>query len=271
MTSLLVSAGYSGASITVSGSEIQNTYAGDGHVVGPVITTTTGSGRHHHTTTTYVPWTLGDSTYNSNGTISAPTSVPSSYGNFLTNATNVNPNSTTITMVFDGFSVSAISFAFEIFPDASETKTNPADFTFRGLDSSNNLVNMSSYSVISAYTGGVLMSGTSGTSWTVDGVAPGSSTGDYTHSPNSKSGTETYQQLLGTATITFETPVTTFEFEDWPATIGINNLSLTPYVPPVQPQNQLAPAPPSAVLLGLGGLIFLGILARSCRRLLATA
>jgi hypothetical protein len=230
----------SSGSVTVTGAVLQTNYAGDGHVVGPK-----NSG-------TYVPWTLGDTGYNSNGGLIAPTAKNPIYSSFITN--DGFNGGTTITMALKGLSISSISFDFEIFPDGTETKSNPADLTIIGLNGTTQ-VGSTTISAVNPGAAGVTAYLPSGT------IA-------YTHSPNSTSGTEGSAQLLGSTVINFSSPVNVLEFQDWPALIGINNLTLVP--PPVQ--HQIAtPAPSSVLLLGLGGLGLVAYAIRSRRRAIAAA
>ncbi len=206
-----------GASVIVTGSIGEQTYSGDGYVVGPV------SGG------TVYPLTLGTSDYV--GTASASINTPPPvYDTFITN--NTGNGSNAITMVFSGLAISSVSFDFEIFPDGtcpslsksacggapvSGIYPNQPDLDFEALASN----------------------GTTVYSYTWYGVQP---TGTYTHSPNSgTSANEVAPQLIGHATITFTSPVTELEFIDWPQEIGIDNLQINS-----------VPEPATLLLLGTG-------------------
>jgi MYXO-CTERM domain-containing protein len=232
-----------GSAVTVTGAQVNTNYDGDDHVVGPTI----GG--------TVVPWTLGDS----GGTATnptAPTSKTPTYSAYLA-------TTGTITMNFST-PIYAVTFDFEIFPDASPPVPT---FEFSATDSSNKVV-------AAQYQGNM-----TNLPWVVYSIAPGSNDaylpGDpvtSTHSPNSGTGsTETSDQLIGEVTFVFSAsdPATSLTFADWPQEIGINNLIINPNG--VTPFTSVVPAPPSAVLLGFGALGLAGFVARSRRRLPAAA
>jgi hypothetical protein len=239
-----------GSSVSVNGALIQSQYDGEGHVVGP----TFGTGRSK----TVVPWTLGD-TGHSNGHLTPPSSSNPAYTSFLTNAgfPFSNPVSCGITMTFSNLLISAVSFDFEVFPDG--TGQTP-DLTFSGTNNGK-AVSISSVAATTynglSYTGAF---GSNNDSWTTLGVKPSV----YTSSPDGSN--ETSIQLLGNASFTFSSPVNALQFEDWPALIGINSLSISGTGVPNQ---QVVPAPPSIVMLGFGELGLVIFLPRTRRRLFA--
>jgi MYXO-CTERM domain-containing protein len=229
-----------GSTVTVSsGVQVNTNYAGDGHVVGP-----TNSG-------TVVPWTLGDSL----GTVLAPTKPTSSnpsYSAYLA-------TTSTFTMTFS-VPVYSVEFDFEIFPDASPPVPQ---FEFSATDHNNH--------ANAVYYNGVAQPNSM---WVVNAIAPGTynpylPSDTYTASPASSN--ETNNQLLGVATIQFSAsdPAYSITFADWPEEIGINNLILNPTG--VGGFTSVTPAPPSAMLLGLGALGVAGLAARSRRRLVIAA
>jgi hypothetical protein len=131
----------------------------------------------------------------------------------------------TIKMQFSGLQLLSVTFDLEIFPDAScSSPTNCSagrpDFIFyAGNGGSTSLVN----------------------TWL--GAFPASGS----HSPASGSGsTETAAQYIGSYTYTPGGTFDTIWFQDWPATIGIDNVKITT-------QTQV-PEPASLLLMGSGAL-----------------
>jgi hypothetical protein len=148
---------------------------------------------------------------------------------FITNIAN---SSTEIKMVFTGLSILNVSFDYEIFPDGTcatghNCGSNWPDFTF---DANGNVV------------------------FHTLATQPA----NHSHSPASgSSSTELAPQFLGqSGTINFASGVSTLEFLDWPATIGIDNLVIT--YDPHGPSTPI-PEPVSFALAGTGliGIYFL--------------
>jgi hypothetical protein len=146
---------------------------------------------------------------------------------FITNIAN---SSTEIKMVFTGLSILSVSFDYEIFPDGTcatghNCGSNWPDFTF---DANGNVV--------------------------FHTLATDPASGS--HSPASGShSTELAPQFIGqSGTIHFASGVSTLEFLDWPATIGIDNLVIT-----YDPTGSPTPEPVSFALAGTGliGMYFL--------------
>jgi hypothetical protein len=186
-----------GTCVTVVGAVTNQTYNGDGHVVGP------GTGS--------TSLTLG----NTNGaTVSNSGSVLNgSFDTFLSNTTNIaGINHNGVSQISQGFTMTFaapyalngyISFDYEIFPDASGTAGNPPDLKF------------------TTFLGGVAQP-----TVTLLGVVPGTAPIGSTKSPIS--GSETSPQMIGHYSTGYLTNVTELSFMDWPATIGIDNLAVTP-------------------------------------------
>jgi len=215
MTSQLVAAGCAGCSVTVSGAVVDTTYNGEGHVVGPGGTSLT----------------LGNSDgATSNSDSAAEHSGPDDSFIATTND-NSQQISTQIDLVFKGLTITNLGFDFEIFPEAG---SNP-DFE------------------LEAGNGGIVSPVSSfGTGGFVYGVDPGTTNGSSTQSPNSgtcKSCKETSPQYIGTWSGSVG-GVDDIDFVDWPATIGVDNLSIT-----FDPTNPV-PEPSSIFLLGTGMLSF---------------
>jgi hypothetical protein len=209
-----------GMTVTVMGAVGEANYTGDNHVVGPM------NGNNVAT-----PLTLG------NTDLGVQHALP--WDSYLVNST-ANGNDR-ITMVFNR-PIYAVSFDFEIFPDATcpdggvtgctnTSAANWPDFTFRadgaqvfyidGIDPSNIGV-----PVVPAGVSVVAPNSTLRESPVSDGVA----------------GYELAPQLLAlSGDWYFKNGVTKLEFVDWPRLIGIDNLALT-----------TVPEPGTFALLGVG-------------------
>jgi len=215
------------------GAVVDRTYNGEGYVVGP----TNG--------TSVVSETLGDtppatSFTNGNSTYDYST-VSAGYNNsFLANTTDYGSHqiSNQITLLFTGLTITAASFNYEIFPDNHAQGT--PDFIFQAGNNTNGVDTL----IFQRF-----------------GVTPGTTNGSNTHSPNSHStGTETNVQYIGSWSGALNN-VTELDFVDWPATIGIDNLSIcygtgTCSVT-INGSGPSVPEPMSVVLLGtlVGGLL----------------
>jgi hypothetical protein len=218
MTTDWNNAGFAG-SIVVQGAGVlsNNQYTGDSHVVGP------GPANSNAIT----PLTLGSS--NMAGTAAA--GVSASYGgtthalsttspdNYLVN----NPSSnTTITITFPT-PIATVSFDFEIFPDGTcatgvNCGSNWPDFTFAA--------------------GGV-------TQIHQLGISPGTGGTNCESTSSTAAGCEKAPQYIAySGIITLSTPATVLTFSDWPALIGIDNLTVT------RPPNKV-PEPGSLALIGV--------------------
>jgi len=218
--------------VTVTGAVADQTYSGDGHVVGPKV----GS--------SYKSLTLGysEGATNSNGTLN------SSPDTFIANTSDKSTQvSNEISIKFTGVTISGlVSFDYEIFPDGSCTQLsssncggkakngiypNQPDLEFEAGNNSNG----TDPYVTSFGTGGIQY-----------GVAPGTTNGSAKHSWSSGSKTEYSPQYIGTWSGSLNS-VTELDFIDWPATIGIDNLVITTYKPPTG-----VPEPGTIMLLGTG-------------------
>ena len=177
-----------GQTVTVAGAVADQTYNGEGYVVGP------GSNKGSMT-----PLTLG----NTNGatSVSSNSVVNSAYDTFIANTNDSSQQiANRITMKFTGLVINGIvSFDYEIFPDG--TANQPPDLIFAAGPTGN-----------------------TSTIQTFLGVTPGTSPINTTISKNSNS--ESNAQLIGHWSGVV-TNATELDFIDWPATIGIDNLVIT--------------------------------------------
>lgn len=165
---------------------------------------------------------------------------PAGHGTFIENNNALSSNE--IKMTFSGLTISSVSFDFEIFPDISCPSLNNC-----GGKGDPNLPDLT------------LVANGSDEVIQYDGVVPGqagSYNTAYIHSPASgKSGDELAPQLLGSSgVLNLPAGTTELEFQDWPATIAINDLVINPTSDPV-PE-------PAAISLLAAALIGLGLVRR---------
>jgi hypothetical protein len=220
MNAVLAASGCTGCSVTVTGAVADQTYNGEGHVTGP---------------SSAKSLTLGTS----NGATASNTAstVNATYDTFIANTNDSSGSiSTMITMKFSGFTGLAVnSFDYEIFPDGTCAQLNSANCGGVGNPNQPDLIFQAGNSAAP--------NGTDPVQKTFLGVTPGTTNGNATHSPNSGgTSAELAPQAIGTWT-TGITGVTSLDFVDWPATIGIDNLNVSWSTPPV-------PEPVSIFLLG---------------------
>lgn len=210
MTAVLQAAGCTGcttATVTVTGAAADQNYNGEGYVVGP-------GGKS---------LTLGTS---NNATSNSSTTVNSTYDTFIANTNDSSTQiSNEITIKFSGFTINgSVGFDYEIFPDGSCTAlpcgSNTPDFEF----------DTSGSNPVTSF-------GTNGIQY---GVTPSSSgsDGSSTKGPN---GTIVAPQYIGTWSGSLS-GVNELDFIDWPATIGVDNLTVS--------WNTPVPDPSSVLLLG---------------------
>jgi hypothetical protein len=188
--------GYLSGSTVGYGVAVDQTYTGDGHVVGP------GG----------ASLTLG----NSNGATSNSSTTPGAYDSFISNTAD--PEGTNgpkqlsqgILITFShGVSLTGtFSFDFEIFPDASCPSScgTPPDLVFSANGAT----------PYSHTWSGLVPSGT---------LPNGNGDGISTKSPMMMGG-ETAPQYIGVSMPITLTNATSLSFMDWPATIGVDNLKL---------------------------------------------
>jgi len=216
---VLTQAAGTGGNPKSTGAVVDSSYNGEGHAVGP----SNGSGG-------YVSETL----HNTNGATKNDSftyaQLQTVNNNFLANTNDGSGTvSDEIALKFNGYTISnsTVSFDYEIFPDNGTQGT--ADLVFEAGNGSNGV------------DAAVASFGNAGTQL---GVAPSSgSNGSNMHSPLSGNGTELSVQYLGHWSGTLDN-VTELDFVDWPATIGINNLKITPN----GSQQQAVPEPASVFL-----------------------
>lgn len=190
--------------VTVTGAIADQTYDGDGNVVGP-------SGD---------PLTLGTSNGATSNSSATPTAVLGTTNNkvgstgtldtFIANTSDsANQISNEIYITFSGISISSASFDYEIFPDGSSEQ--PPDLEFEAGDNTNGTDTP------------VASFGSSGTQY---GVTPSSTGTDGSSTRSPDSNPETSAQYIGTWSGSLSN-VSELDFIDWPATIGIDNLVIT--------------------------------------------
>ena len=215
MNAVLAAYGY--GTIAVTGAKASNSYTGEGYVVG----------------TQNLP----------NGTVTPRTLANTDGGVYHANPKdtfimNNNPIDR-IVMTFSGLDIYSVKFDLQIFPDG--TCPNPT--------SGNANTNKGCTSTSSAHWPDFKFEADDTLEQTWLGVLP--SAGPYLYSPNHKNvgNGETAPQLLTTSGLIEVDDVHKLEFIDWPATIGIDNLTIEFGRIP-------EPATLGVMALGLAGLGF---------------
>lgn len=211
-------------SVSVSGAVAEQNYNGDSHVVGGTFSGTRWSN------------TLGTSD-GATGPLNGQRDPSQSgyYDTFLVNNNFGSNNSDRITVTFtlpSLFRIDSISFDYEIFPNAdcpgnsgTGNCSSVPDFTLKA-DGTTLLTKLA--------------------------TKPTGGSPDGNNSPLSTS--ETAWQFIGASgviNINDSNNVTQLEFIDWPAIIGIDNLTIN-YSDPPPRQTESVPEPASIFLLGLG-------------------
>jgi hypothetical protein len=168
MNTALASAGFGSSSVSVSGGLATATYNGEGHVPGITLGTSDGGVAHP--------------TFNDGFVINDNFGIYGSAANQFT-------------FTFTNFSITSISFDWEIFPDATCPKgsycaSHPSSANYPDIE--------------------LLLDGSAVPFWQMLASTPAN--GD--------------PQAIGTASLTFLTGVHTLTFRDWPAEVGIDNLQI---------------------------------------------
>jgi hypothetical protein len=234
MNAVLAAAGCSGScGVTVVsnssglGAVADQQYNADGNVTGP------GTGSKS--------LTLGTSNGSYTGGSTTTSTVNSSDDTFISNTSDSGGTNngtsgvtTQITLQFHNITgLSVTSFDWEVFPDINCTALNPANCGGTGDPNQPDL----------KFEAGTGTNGTDAVIQTFEGVTPGTTNGNAVKSPISND--ELAPQAIGTWT--GSVTGSEFDFVDWPATIGIDNLVINGGN--INP-NISTPEPASIALLG---------------------
>jgi hypothetical protein len=193
MNAIMHQDGCATCSVTVTGAVADQTYNGEGHVVGKPVSGTPKS------------LTLGTS---NGATSNSSQSANSTYDTFIANTNDSSSQiSNEIDMTFNFALSGNITFDYEIFPDGSANQ--PPDFIFQAYNSSNVLLpnSFTTYGSLPSS----LVNGTSTTS---------------PYSTTHAQAAEGSAQFIGTKTVDV-TGATTLKFIDWPATVAVDDLNVS--------------------------------------------
>ncbi len=230
--------GCSTCTVTVTGGTIDTTYKADGNVTGP------GTGSTSLTLGTSATVAGGGLLLNgsTNSTTTSPLNASGTYNNFLADTNNSgtqvgtspdNQIDITVTGLAAGASLAGtVSFDYEVFPDINCTALSSSGSNCGGSGNPDQ-----PGITVNAVGGGTLVSQL--------GVTPGTTNGNATLSPD---GSERAPQYIGSYSGTLTSSDTGLDILDWPATVGVADLSLT-VTPPTPPA---VPEPTTLVLVGTG-------------------
>jgi len=245
MTSMLVSSGCVGCSVTVNSGGgtvyVDTTYTGDGHVVGPGGTADTLGNTTGATNNGVTP----------NGTTDA----------FISNVSNSSVSGgSQIDLQFNGLTFDGVvSFDYEIFPDGSCPQLNSA--SCGGGAVGGIYPNQPDFELKSGLNGGgISLVSAFGTNGIQYGATPSSTGADGNSTKSSASSTELAPQWIGVFSTSSINGENDLNFIDWPAAIGVDNLTIT-YDPP----GGTVPETSSLLLLGTVSILLIPAF-RRCRK-----
>jgi hypothetical protein len=247
--------GAAGASVDVIGAVTDRSYDGDDHAVGPCAPPSPATGPCA-TGSTVRPLTLGTSDgWNELG--DPIRSGPNNYDTFIRNTPQgAGINGDRFTMIFSGVTIDQVSFDWQIFPDANCQRLPPSPANSCGalLPDGIHYAEQPDFKLYADYDNDGV-NDSDELVWRFWGLTPGSIGGTpYTESlltDNGNNNLERTPQLIGSGTWLLNGPVSRLDFVDWPATIGIDNLTITDIPPPPPPVPQV-PEPGTLFLLGTG-------------------
>ena len=215
-------------SVTVSGAVATDSYNGEDHVVGPVLSC---GRRCSAPSSTFLGNTDGATNNNASHNASPDT--------FLINDNNqpsypTKHPSNDILLGFSGISIYSISFDLEIFPDIHCPDLHGNDCGGPGNPDMPDFTLLADGTVIETW----------------NAVSPGTTNGSNTRSPADPLG-EPGPQLITTSGLLDLDDVKVLDFQDWPSTIGIDNLKIDFGVPVPEPSSLLLFAGSALAALGV--------------------